>query len=133
MGRVNGRGLRNAVTGEIMITVHDDCFVFSSKSKTLKIPYVEIIYIEQVENQLWISRNDQKEVPIAIQGRMRDIADNLESRFYLCHSYLIVNLSRVIFMSQGTITFDNGCTKHLGRDTYVRARKAFLNRSRGGI
>ena len=113
-----------------MITAQDDGFVFSNKSITMKIPYAEILYIEQFEEKLWIVKNDKIEGQLTIPGAVRDISNNLEARFYQCHSYLIINIRRVVLMSKATITFDNGCTKHLGRDAFVRARKAFLNQSR---
>lgn len=110
-----------------MITAHDDSFVFSGKTKTLKIQYADILYIEQAENQLWIKKSEKNAELLIISGRVRDISSNLEARFYLCHSYLIINMKRVVSMSKGTVVFDNGDEKHMGRDAYFKTRKAFNN------
>lgn len=110
-----------------MITAHDDSFVFCGKTKTLKIPYADILYIEQVENQLWITKGDKNAEKMVISGRIRDISNNLEARFYQCHAYLIINFKRVVSMTKGTVVFDTGEEKHMGRDAYFKMRKAFNN------
>jgi DNA-binding LytR/AlgR family response regulator len=116
-----------------MIVAHDDCFVFFYKSETFKINYADILYLEQDSKKLWIEISEEGKEQVTAQGNIRDISDNLESRFFQCHSYLIINLKRVVSMSSGTIVFDNGETKHLGRDAFFKTRKAFLNQSRDGI
>lgn len=92
------------------------------KSESLKVPFDEVIYIEQVGKNLLIQKNDDK---IRIPGRISKISAVLEEPFFQCHSYLIVNFSRVFAMTKGEIIFDNHMSTHLGDCSYYKTRKKF--------
>jgi DNA-binding LytR/AlgR family response regulator len=118
-------------SGGTMITAHDDCFLFIGKGKSIKIPFAEILYIEQVQGQLMIKKSGISQSIMTLPGRIRDIPCTKDERFYHCHSYLIINIARVISMSSGVITFDNSDGKHISRDCFAKTRKEFNNRLMG--
>ena len=102
-----------------------DCLAFIGKSKTIKIPFAGILYIEQAGTQLLIKKEETEEELQGIIGKIRELSRRLDGRFYQCHSYLIINMARVDSMMEGKIIFDNLEEKHLGRDCFAKTRRAF--------
>lgn len=94
------------------------------KERTLKIPTCEVLYIEQTGKQLDIHKSDRI---VYVPGRLAEASNQLEEPFYQCHSYLMINIARVVAMTKGTIIFDNGREKYVGRENFAKTRKKFNN------
>ena len=92
------------------------------KEESHKIPYSDVLYIEQVGNTLYISRDKDT---LKIPGRMSELSKILGAPFSQCHSYLMINFDRVHSMTKGQIVFDNNQVKFIGRDSFLETRKRF--------
>lgn len=95
---------------------------FVARAESLKVPFDEVIYIEQVGKTLHIHRDVDI---IHVPGRISNISAVMGEPLFQCHSYLIINLSKVLMMAKGEIIFDNLMSAHLGDGTYHKTRKKF--------
>jgi DNA-binding LytR/AlgR family response regulator len=92
------------------------------KTESLKLPYSEVLYIEQVGKNLHFHKEaDTLDVP----GRISKLSEVVGEPFFQCHSYLLINLSRVDAMANGMIIFNNQKSIHLGEGNYYKTRKKF--------
>lgn len=81
-----------------------------------------ILYLIQDLRNVIIAQDSEK---ISIRGRVDELARNLNSDFYRCHTYLTVNLSRIAKMANCTMIFDNGEELRIGRNNFIKARRAY--------
>lgn len=58
-------------------------------------------------------------------GRLTDICETLDGRFYQCHRSYVINFEHVSAMAEGRIVFDDGSSIYLGRNTFARTRRKF--------
>lgn len=93
-----------------------------AKSESIKVPFDEVLYIEQVGKNLLIHKEGDT---ICVPGRVRKLSKALGEPFYQCHSYLLINLSKVYLMANGDIVFDNQQSTHIGQASYIKTRKKF--------
>lgn len=63
---------------------------------------------------------------ILATGRVRDCLEALGASFWLCHSYLAINLERVSTLNHGTLEFEDGEQLYLSKDAFGRAMKAMV-------
>ena len=92
------------------------------KKESFKIPQSDVLHIEQSGKSLHIKTDSDL---LESAGKIREIREDLEEPFYLCHAYLIINIERVVSMTEGKIIFDDKTELHLGRDSFTRTRKKF--------
>ena len=92
------------------------------KVESLKVPYSDVLYIEQIGAILHIIRDEDI---LKIPGRMSDLSKILRAPFSQSHSYLMVNFDRVYSMTKGQIVFDNKKEKYIGKDSFTKTRKRF--------
>jgi len=113
---------KNDFTGGAIQSANKNWIGVVSRGESFKVPYSEVLYIEQAGKNLRI----QKEVDIIhISGRISKISEVVGEPFYQCHSYLLINLSKVRVMTNGVIIFDNKMSTRLGKYNYIKARKRF--------
>ncbi len=62
---------------------------------------------------------------VSLRGKIEDTNRYLTDDFFQCHSYLIVNLTKILAMSNNTIFFTNKRKIELGRDNFIKTRKAY--------
>lgn len=85
----------------------------------------------RISDVMMISRNYRKLEIKAESGdfqyyeKLDNIVGCLGRQFYRCSDGIIINFEKVECMKQQSITFSNGCRVELGRDCYLKARKAF--------
>lgn len=113
---------KNGQTGGTRQQLQQNWIAFIGKQESLKVPYADVLFIEQSGNTLFIQRDLE---PVEITGRVSEISKVLREPFCMCHSYLIVNIDRIQVMTKGKIVFDNQSEKYLGRDSYAKTRKKF--------
>jgi DNA-binding LytR/AlgR family response regulator len=116
-----GRGKKK---GEIIHSYNQSWIAYIRKEESRKIPYSDVLFIEQQGTLLHIKRDEDT---LEIVGRMSEITKNLREPFSQCHAYLIINFDRVDSMAKGQIVFDNDRKeiKFLGRDSFAETRKKF--------
>ena len=81
----------------------------------------DILYVEQQQRKLAFHVRGGE---ISINGKLRDYLEPLGSAFWLCHSYLAINLEAVEILCRGTVTFYGGQRLYLSRDAFGRTMKA---------
>lgn len=81
----------------------------------------EILFVEQQQRKLAFHTRGEE---ISVNGKLRDYLEPLGSAFWLCHSYMAINLEAVERLSHGTVTFYGGEQVLLSRDAFCRAMKA---------
>ena len=60
-------------------------------------------------------------------GRFNDVKPYLDNRFMHCHRSYIINMDHIVWMSGCEIFVGDNISIHMGRDTYRRARKMFVD------
>lgn len=93
-----------------------------AKAESLKLTYDEVVFIEQVGKNLRIHKDKDT---ILIPGRISKFSTTMREPLFQCHSYLIINLSKIHAMTRGEIIFDNLMSTHLGDRNYYKTRKKF--------
>ncbi len=58
-------------------------------------------------------------------GRIEDLEQYLDDRFYHCLKNVIINFQQVSMMKNQTIYFKNSEEYFLGRQSYIKARQTF--------
>ena len=96
--------------------------VIRNKDETTKIIVKEILFVEQRARKLMFQTLMEK---AECYGRIAQIKETLGISFVFAHSYLLVNLSRIVKMKQGEIHFDNGHVLHMGKQSFNHTRRAF--------
>ena len=62
---------------------------------------------------------------IHVRGKVEEFIDKLNSDFYRCHTYLVINLSKVARMGSCTVLFDNGEELTIGRNNFIKLRRVY--------
>lgn len=109
-------------TGEVTKSFNKNWIAYIRKEESLRIPYYDVLYIEQIGKELYIIRDGDV---LKIPGRMSEINKSLSEPFSQCHSYLMINFDRVYSMTKGQIVFDNEREIFIGRDSFNETRKKF--------
>jgi DNA-binding LytR/AlgR family response regulator len=112
----------NKLFGGAIKQINRDWIAFIGKEESLKVPYSDVLYIEQVGKSMHIQKDSEM---LHVPGKIIKISTGMGEPLFLCHSYLIVNISRVYVMTKGMIIFDNHQSKYLGKNSYARTRKKF--------
>lgn len=112
----------NEIFGEPTKSHNQKWIAIIRNEGTLKVPYNNVLYIEQKAYSLFIQTDNEG---IQVNGRLRDISPALEEPFCQCHSYLVINLEKVYVMTKGKITFANRTELFLGRESFSKTRKKF--------
>lgn len=113
---------KNERIGETPQLYNQSWIAYIRKEESHKIPYRDVLYIEQIGTFLYITRDEDV---LEIQGRMSELSKILSVPFSQCHSYLMINFDRVNSMTKGKIVFDNKNEKFIGRDSFAETRKKF--------
>ena len=112
----------NEISGGKDKTLNQKSIGYVRQVESRKIPYSDVLYIEQRGNSLHIMC---KQGVLTVPGRMRDISKVLNEPFFQCHSYLTINFDRVYCMTKNQIIFDNKVSISQGRCGFVESRKMF--------
>ncbi|MDO4395708.1 MAG: LytTR family DNA-binding domain-containing protein [Clostridia bacterium] len=59
--------------------------------------------------------------------KMSNIEHLLDNTFFLCRKGCYINLDKVVLMEDQHIVFENGNVYWLGRDNFIKTKKAFVN------
>jgi len=114
--------VKNEFSGGQNNSANQNWIAVIGKKDSLKVPYNDVLYIVQVGKNLRIQKDNDS---IRVPGQISKISVVWCEPFFQCHSYLIINLSRVSAMSKGQIFFDNLTSAYLGEKSYFRTRKRF--------
>lgn len=98
--------------------------LISCRNIIAKVPIDQIYFIERNGRKLnVVTCNDE----YSYYEKICNVEGLLNSDFFMCRQGFIINMSKVIKMEKGCITFDNEKTYWLGRDNFVRTKKVFKN------
>ena len=87
-----------------------------------KISLDEIMYLEQRQRRLAIVT--EKETFLFYE-RLENLEKLLDERFYRSLKKLRVNIENILVAEDQKITFVNGTTLHLGRESYIRTKQIY--------
>lgn len=85
----------------------------------------------RVSDVMMITRNNRKLEIVAESGefqyyeKLDNVTKCLGEGFYRCSDGIIMNFEKVECMKHQGVTFSNGTHVDMGRDAYLRTRKAF--------
>lgn len=100
-----------------------NCFVVSNKNGSCRIPYNDILYLENELRKVHVHTAGER---VTYYGRFEDLPRLLDDRFRRCHNSYIVNMSKVRKLKDKKFYFENGKTVPISRTYYSEMRKAFL-------
>ena len=110
------------ITGGNTKPMNHNWIAFIGKAESLKVQHCDVLYIEQIGKVLHIQKDSGL---IRMPGQLKKFSNEVGTPFFLAHSYLLVNFSRVFLMSKSEILFDDLTKKQLSKNTYARTRKQF--------
>lgn len=87
----------------------------------------EVIYIQQLKRDVLFS-TEKGEYSVK-NYRIDRVEDELEDRFFKCHSYMIVNKEKIDIVKPGEIVFENGMSVGMCKAASDRIRKELKNES----
>ncbi len=87
-----------------------------------KIPIDDILCVKQNLKNIKVVTHRGT---LSLKGKISDIHPYLNDDFFQCHSYLVVNLTKIVEMSNNTIFFISKRKISLGRDNFIKTRKAY--------
>lgn len=97
--------------------------IINKKQGVYALSLDEIVYMEKELRKIRVYLNDGT---IEFYGRFPDIMPYLDRRFMCCHRSYVINMDKIVIMSCNTIFMENNERIYMGRDTYGRARKIFV-------
>lgn len=86
-----------------------------------------ILYLRQETRYIRIVTTSGE---VHFRGHVQEIAKQLTEstiRFVWGHSYILINMDRVVKMADACIYFDTGRTLMIGKNNYIALRKVFNN------
>ena len=87
-----------------------------------KISLDEILYLEQRQRRLAVVT--EKETYLFYE-RLDNLEKLLDDRFYRTLKKLSVNIEKITIAEAQKLTFVNGKTIHLGRESYIRTKQIY--------
>ena len=103
-----------------------DVIPIITKERYCKIKVDEIEFIEQIESMLHIMTIEHQEY--IFRGKIEDIVPIISGKsFYRVMKKLVVNFDNVQNMGKSTMNFVSGITYGIGRNNFLKARRAYKN------
>lgn len=105
-------------------------FVIKKKQGIFSLPTDDIVYMEKNLRKicLHVRKPEYKGgYEIEFYGRFADVMPQLDDRFMHCHRSYVINMDEIVWMSGNEIFILPDITIPMGRDTYGKARKTYLN------
>ena len=96
--------------------------VIRNRKGTYVLALEEILYMEKNLRKICVYTQTNQ---VEFYGRFPDILDCLDDRFLYCHRSYVINMDRVVVMTNKRIFVTNNACIFFGRDTYCRAKKIF--------
>lgn len=124
-GLCDNKGIRRKKTAKLNGAKNREYLPIIEKDISGKVKQADILYLAQDLRNVVIVRREGSSV--IVRGHVGDFKDKLDENFHMCHSYLIINLERIVSMTAETIEFDNGEEKHIGRNNFYKVRKVYNN------
>ena len=64
---------------------------------------------------------------VTFYGRFIDIMDDLDDRFMYCHRSYVINMDKIVWMTDNEIYIVGNHCVHMGNNTYRRAKHIFID------
>lgn len=104
-------------------------FIFKKKHGIFVFSTDDIVYMEKNLRKICLHvrmPGCKGEQIIEFYGRFPDVMPQLDDRFMYCHRSYVINMDAIVWMSGYKIFIKPNITIPMGRDTYGRARKTYL-------
>lgn len=105
-------------------------FVIKKKQGIFSLPTDDIVYMEKNLRKicLHVRKPEYKgEYEIEFYGKFADVMLQLDDRFMYCHRSYVINMDEIVWMSGNEIFILPDIAIPMGRDTYGKARKTYIN------
>ena len=100
------------------------CIPFKTQKETFIIPLDEILYIAQDKRRLIIMTTEREFVEYE---KLSNILPYLNSNFFPCLKFTLLNMERVRGFVDRKVIFSNGSSLELGRDSFLKTREQFID------
>ena len=100
-----------------------------TKDKSTRVRVSDVQAIERDYRKLKVITAEEQ---YEIYGKIDDVTDYLDSRFYSCMAGCIINLDQVEAMEEREIEFFGGYNMVMGRENFARTRHAYNDHIRNG-
>ncbi len=97
--------------------------VVENQNLVARVFYKNIIYIEQYRRETSVIT--QKRI-FKYNAVLKDLYEEVDSRFYMCHRSYIINFDYVDSMENQSIFLSNGTEIAICRANYQRTKKEFI-------
>lgn len=97
--------------------------VVENQNLVARVFYKNIIYIEQYRRETSVIT--QKRI-FKYNAVLKDLYEEVDSRFYMCHRSYIINFDYVDSMENQSIFLSNGTEIAICRANYQRTKKEFV-------
>jgi len=93
-----------------------------TKKESCIVRIKEILYVEK---DLRLVKIHTSERVYTFYGKLEDIMEYLDDRFYRCHRSCIVNFEKIISMEGGNFYLEGGETLRVGQNNYQYTRRHY--------
>lgn len=100
----------------------DKHLIITTGSKVGAFPFDRLIYIKREGTKVLLATDLSQ---IEVSQKIAFIEGCLDNRFLTCLKGLIINMDRVLVMTDGLITFDTGESIKIGRDNFRKAKNFY--------
>lgn len=97
--------------------------IIETKNLVARVFFSKIIYIEQYRRETSVITQKRT---FKYNAVLKDLYEEVDSRFYMCHRSYIINFDYVDFMENQSIYMTNGKELNICRANYQRTKKEFV-------
>lgn len=98
--------------------------IIKNNKVVAKVDTTTILFVEKDKRTLKIVTETRE---FSYYEKLSNIESSLDDSFFPCRKGCYINMAKVMLMEDNCITFDNGVKYWLGRENFVRTKKAFYN------
>ena len=105
------------------VAMNKNYMIIENKNLVARVFFRNIIYIEQYRRETSVIT--QKRI-FKYNAVLKDLYEEVDSRFYMCHRSYIINFDYVDLMENQSIFMSNGTQITICRANYQRTKKEFV-------
>ncbi|NLD10882.1 LytTR family transcriptional regulator DNA-binding domain-containing protein [Aminicella lysinilytica] len=100
-----------------------------TRDKSTRVRVSDVQAIERDHRKLKVITAEEE---YEIYGKIEEVTDYLDSRFYTCMAGCIINLDQVESMEERKIEFFGGNNMVMGRENFAKTRQVYNEHIRNG-
>lgn len=107
-------------------------FIVKNIHGTFVLEMDDILYMEKALRKIKVhlesscveaKKYDTDKDCIEFYGKMEDVMRRLDERFLYCHRSYIINMDKVVVMTDNTIYLEDRADIYMGKETFARASR----------